>query len=100
MVKVDQVAVFAVLLRITILAFSQAPVFTCTLGHSANLPCRCCFAAKKDLFNPDYDIVANQRRQAHHDAFLASIADKTPEEKKKASTATGWRTTPSPLAGI
>lgn len=78
----------------------QSAPFCSHLGTSAKLPCRACYASKEDLFDPDYDIVANQRRQSHHDAFLVSIEGKSDAEKKEACTKTGWRAEMSPFAGI
>jgi len=52
------------------------------------------------LFDPKYDIVTNERRQAHHTAFLAEIKDKSEAVQKQMSTDTGWRLPPSPVAGI
>jgi hypothetical protein len=56
--------------------------------------------SKDELLDVKYDIGANQRRQAHHEAFLKSIEGKSAAEKGKACTATGWRAEPTPFTGL
>lgn len=70
------------------------------MGHSANLPCRHCFVAKADLFNPSYDVLLNARRQQHQEAFYHEHGDLKGTELTKKCTETGWRAEVLPLSSL
>lgn len=70
------------------------------MGHSASFPCRHCTVSKDKLFDASFDIKIHARRQAHHDAFLASLDGMTPAQIIEACKKTGWRNQPAPLRAI
>jgi hypothetical protein len=47
-----------------------------------------------------YDVVANARRQAHQEAFMAECANQAPSAIQKLASQTGWRNIRSPLHSL